>query len=262
MHTIIFDLETTGTDPAKDRILQYAFVRNGDEPMAGYVNPGQPIPAESTAIHGITDDMVSDSPPFAKIASKIAAYLDGCDAVAGFGCLRFDVPLLAEEFARANVSFDWSKIEIIDAGNIFKEMEGRKLSDAVRFYCGREHDGAHDAMVDVMATQAVLSAQLDRYPALKGKSLAELAAISRHNGPKLADPHGKLAWIGGRVCFNTHRNKGVPVQNEISYAQWMLRSDFPAATCDAIERELSRIEAQRVEAVECGGNDQSDGHPF
>lgn len=242
MKMVTIDFEATGVEPATDRIVQFALARDGHEPLSGLVNPGRPIPPESTLIHKITDAFVVNAMPFNRWAKRIAEYLDGCDAIVGFGCLRFDVPLLAEEMSRAEVPFDWNAFEIIDVGNLFKQMEPRGLSAAVRFYLGRSHDGAHDALADVLATQGVLSAQLDRYEALKGKTLTELAAISRHNGPRLADPHGKLVWIDRRICFNTHRNKGVPVEQEIGYAQWMLRSDFPAATRDVLERELERIE--------------------
>lgn len=258
MNTIILDLEATGAEAETARIIQIALVRNGDEPLVGYVNPGCPIPAEVSELTGIYDSTVAHAEPFTAWAPKVADYLLGCDAVVGFGCLHYDVPLLGYEFDRAGVRFDWSRIEIIDAGNIFKRMEPRKLSDAVRFYCGREHDGAHDALVDVIATRAVLEKQLERYDALKGKSLAELAAISRYDGPKVADmPYGKLAWIDGRLCFNTKKCKGVAIADDIGYARWMMRTNFPPLTLELLEQELERIDNDRQEAAE-----DSESHPM
>lgn len=251
MQTVVIDFEATGLEPETARIIQLAMIRNGDEPLVGYVNPECPIPAEVSELTGIHDSTVAAAEKFSVWAPKIADYLLGCDAIVGFGCLRYDVPLLGYEFDRAGVRFDWSRIEIIDAGNIYKKMEGRTLSDAVRFYCGREHSGAHDALVDVLETRSVLESQLERYDVLKGKSLAELAAISRYDGPKIADmPYGKLAWIDGRLCFNTQRNKGVPVANEVGYAHWMMNKDFPRITLELLEQEMDRINTERQVAAD------------
>ena len=167
---IFFDLETTGINIVKDRIVEISYVKvfpNGkEESKTLRINPGMPIPPESTAIHGITDEDVKDCPLFKDVAKTLAAQFEGCD-LAGFNSNRFDIPLLAEEFLRAGVNIDLSHRKFIDVQTIFHKMEQRTLSAAYKFYCGKSLENAHTASADTMATYEVLKAQLDKYPELE-----------------------------------------------------------------------------------------------
>ena len=167
---VFFDLETTGIDIVKDRIIEISYVKvfpNGkEESKTMRINPGMPIPPASTAIHGITDDDVKDCPLFKNVAKQLAAQIEGCD-LAGYNSNRFDIPLLAEEFLRAGVDIDLTRRKFIDVQTIFYKMEQRTLAAAYKFYCQKSLENAHTAAADTMATYEVLKAQLDRYPELK-----------------------------------------------------------------------------------------------
>ena len=162
-----FDLETTGIDVVKDRIVEISVLKvmpNGDETaITRRVNPGIPIPETATAVHHITDADVADKPHFSEIAKDIAQMLDDCD-IAGYNSNKFDVPLLAEEFSRENVNFDWSKRKFVDVHVLYLKKEPRTLSAAYKFYCEKDLEGAHAADADTYATYEVLQAQLDKYP--------------------------------------------------------------------------------------------------
>lgn len=236
-----FDLEATGVDPATDRITQIAIVSADlSERFETLVNPGRPIPAEVQEITKITDDMVAIAPPFEKIAQRISSQLAN-QTLVGFGCHRFDVPLLDAEFDRAGVTFDWSSVSIIDAGELFKILHPRSLAEALGYYCGRAHTNAHGAMADAQATRDVFLTMVGRYEATRSLLGPELDVLSRH-GKAMADPAGKLCIIDGRLCFATHRNRGVPVVDDVGYAEWMLRSDFPRSTKAMIQKELGTVE--------------------
>ena len=167
---VFFDLETTGINIVKDRIVEISFVKvypNGkEESKTRRINPEMPIPPESTAIHGITDEDVKDCPTFKEIAKSLAAQIEGCD-LAGYNSNRFDIPLLAEEFLRAGVDIDLNKRKFVDVQTIFHKMEQRTLAAAYKFYCDKSLENAHTAEADTMATYEVLKAQLDRYPELQ-----------------------------------------------------------------------------------------------
>ena len=164
------DLETTGINIVKDRIVEISYVKvfpNGkEETKTRRINPGMPIPPESTAIHGITDEDVKDCPTFKEIAKSLATQIEGCD-LAGYNSNRFDIPMLAEEFLRAGVDIDLNRRKFIDVQTIFHKMEQRTLSAAYKFYCNKSLENAHTAEADTLATYEVLKAQLDRYPELK-----------------------------------------------------------------------------------------------
>ena len=164
---VFFDLETTGINIVKDRIVEISFVKvhpNGkEECKTRRINPEMPIPPESTAIHGITDEDVKDCPTFKEIAKSLAAQIEGCD-LAGYNSNRFDIPLLVEEFLRAGVDIDLNKRKFVDVQTIFHKMEQRTLSAAYKFYCDKSLENAHTAEADTMATYEILKAQLDRYP--------------------------------------------------------------------------------------------------
>ena len=166
---VFFDLETTGINISRDRIVELSFLKvypNGEEEMKSKrVNPEMPIPPESTAIHGITDEDVKDCPTFKQIAKSLAAQIEGCD-LAGFNSNRFDVPVLAEEFLRAGIDFDMSKRKFVDVQIIYHKKEPRTLAAAYKFYCDKELVDAHSAEADTRATYEVLKSQLERYPDL------------------------------------------------------------------------------------------------
>lgn len=241
---VLIDLEATGTDPATDRVTSVALLRyDGAErdglPWAALVNPGRPIPTAVAELTGLTDATVADAPPFERIAQWVSDVVRDRPLV-GFGVAMFDVPLLAEEFERAGVDYRFGPV--IDAGVIFKKFERRTLAAAVKFYLGRELLHAHQATADALAAGQVLTAQLSRY-GLERESAAELAARSVMGDHPPADPAGKLTVIDGHVCFNTHRNRGVRVADDVGYAEWMLSRDFPLATCRVLRAELERIYA-------------------
>src|SRR5699024_1117405 len=165
-----FDLETTGINIASDRIVEISILKiypNGNkESHTWRVNPGIPIPAASTAIHGISDEDVADEPTFKELSGRIHALIKGCD-LGGFNSNRFDIPLLAEEMLRAEVDFNMKNVSSVDVQTIFHKQEKRTLEAAYKFYCDKELSNAHSAEADTNATYEVLKAQLERYPDLK-----------------------------------------------------------------------------------------------
>jgi len=229
------DLETTGINVAKDRIVEICIVKvspNGDEEVKTFrVNPGMPIPAQSSAIHGIKDEDVKDEPSFKELGKTIAKYLEGCD-LAGYNSNRFDFPLLAEEFLRADIDFDMKKRKFVDVQTIFHKMEQRTLTAAYRFYCNKELEGAHGAEADTKATYEVLKSQLDKYDNLEN-DIDYLAKFSSQN--KNADFAGFIIIDEkGIERFNFGKNKGKTVEEVLNaqpgYYGWVMNSDFPLYT--------------------------------
>ncbi len=232
---IFLDLETTGVDVSRDRIVEISLVKvlpGGDrEVKTRRVNPEMPIPAEATAIHGITDDDVKDAPPFRALARSLATYMEGCD-LGGYNSNRFDIPMLVEEFLRAGVDVDFKRRKFVDVQNIFHQKERRTLEAAYKFYCDRELEGAHSAEADVMATYEVLEAQLDRYPDLQN-DVAFLADYSARDN--CADYAGRVVYDEqGVEVFGFGKHKGRSVaevfRREPTYYTWMMDGDFPAYT--------------------------------
>ncbi|HBI81397.1 MAG TPA: DNA polymerase III subunit epsilon [Bacteroidales bacterium] len=232
---VVFDLETTGIDVAKDRIVEIAVLKvfpNGNrESKVRRVNPEIPIPPEATAVHGITDADVKDAPTFKAIAKSLANYIDGCD-FAGFNSNKFDLPLLAEEFLRAGVDIDLKKRKFIDVQTIFHKMEKRTLTAAYKFYLDKDLVNAHSAEADTLATFEILCAQLERYPELKNDIdfLAEFSSFNRN-----VDFAGRIIFDDkGVEIFNFGKHKGKPVVDvlraEPSYYSWMMNGDFPLHT--------------------------------
>ena len=232
---VVFDLETTGIDVAKDRIVEIAVLKvfpNGNrESKVRRVNPEIPIPPEATAVHGITDADVKDAPTFRAIAKSLANYIDGCD-FAGFNSNKFDLPLLAEEFLRAGVDIDLKKRKFIDVQTIFHKMEKRTLTAAYKFYLDKDLVNAHSAEADTLATFEILCAQLERYPELKNDIdfLAEFSSFNRN-----VDFAGRIILDDkGVEIFNFGKHKGKPVVDvlraEPSYYSWMMNGDFPLHT--------------------------------
>lgn len=232
---VFFDLETTGVDTSRDRIVEISTVKvfpNGDkEVKTRRLNPEMHIPEEATAVHGITDEDVANEPPFRAIAKSLAAYLEGCD-FGGFNSNKFDVPVLMEEFLRAGVNVDFKNRKFIDVQNIFHKMEQRTLEAAYRFYCDKTLENAHSAEADTMATYEVLMAQLDRYPELQN-DVSYLADFSARG--QSADYAGRILYNEkGEEVFGFGKYKGRSVaevfREEPSYYSWMMNGDFPLYT--------------------------------
>lgn len=238
---VFFDLETTGVNVFRDKIVEISYIKvlpSGAEKSATLrLNPGMPIPPESTAVHHITDDDVKNAPRFADVARELASVFADAD-IAGYNSNRFDVPLLMQEFANAGVTMEPGRHRFIDVQNIFHKMEQRTLVAAYRFYCGKELDGAHSANADTRATYEVLMAQLDRYPDLKN-DVAYLSEFSSMN--KNADLMGRIVYNEqGREVFNFGKFKGQEVakvfEREPSYYSWMMQGEFAEDTKQVITR--------------------------
>ena len=232
---VFFDLETTGVNINTDRIVEICYLKvhpNGNEESKTLrINPEMHIPEESSAIHGIYDADVADCPTFRMVAKNIARDIEGCD-LAGFNSNRFDIPLLAEEFLRADVDIDMTKRKFVDVQVIFHKMEQRTLSAAYKFYCGRTLEDAHTAEADTRATYEVLMAKLDRYPELQN-DMAFLAEISSYN--RNVDFAGRMVYDDkGVEVFNFGKYKGESVSEVLKrdpgYYSWILNSDFTLNT--------------------------------
>lgn len=231
---VCFDLETTGPDVVKDRIVSIAlsFLEPDGTRLDKYtlVNPGMPIPPEATKVHGITDEMVADAPRFAQIAKSIHAQIAGKD-LGGFNIKGFDIPLLAEEFARLDLALPLENIRVFDALGIFMNNERRRLQDAVKFYCGREITDAHNAAGDVESTIDVLGAQVAMYGLDTPEAIA-LHSRGKWEGEELVmqdlyDPAGKLyVDKDGDVCYAFGKAKDMKVKQESGFGGWMLKQDF------------------------------------
>ena len=233
---VFFDIESTGLNVASDRIVEICAVKvmpNGDEEIkTRRINPTIPISAEAQAAHGISNEDVKDCPTFREIAKSLAKWMEGCD-FAGYNSIKFDIPLLAEEFLRAGVDFDFRKRHLVDVQNIFHKMEQRTLSAAYKFYCQKDLENAHSAEADTLATYEILKGQLDRYPDTLENDVKMLAEFSTKT--KLVDYAGGIALNAEEVpVFNFGNHKGKPVEevftSEPSYYSWMMNGDFTLDT--------------------------------
>lgn len=199
--------------------------------MSTRINPEMPIPPKSTAIHGITDADVADAPVFREIAKKLIAFLEGTD-LAGYNAIKFDIPVLAEEFLRINMDFNFLKRKYIDVQVIFHKKEQRTLAAAYQFYCNKELENAHSSMADTQATFDVLKSQLDRYSDLEN-DVEKLAEFSSFNNN--VDFAGRIIYDeNGIEIFNFGKHKGKSVEKvfseDPSYYSWMMNADFPLYT--------------------------------
>ena len=266
---VIFDLETTGLDMVKDRIIQISYIKvypDGREERGNeLVNPEKPIEPIITQLTGISDEDVKDKPTFKQLGATLAEKFTGCD-FAGFNSNHFDIPLLAEEFLRAGIDFDFSKSKMIDAQTIFHKMERRNLAAAYKFYCGRKMEEdfeAHRADQDTEATYRVLMGELDKYAPganedpdkVLENDMTKLAEFSRTNNN--VDFAGRIVW--GEVkdrngnplldsdgnpklteVFNFGKHKGIPVADVLhidpGYYSWILAGDFTYNTKQVLTR--------------------------
>lgn len=238
---IFFDLETTGTDISKDRIVEICYIKvfpDGREvEFTKRINPGIHIPEAASAVHGIYDEDVKNAPLFKDVAREIANEFEGCD-IAGFNSNRFDLPLLAEEFLRAQVDIDLSRLKSIDVQVLYHKREPRTLSAAHKFYCGTEFDNAHSALTDTRATYNVLMAQLDHYDDMENDMDALAKESSFTNNVDFA---GRFVYdAAGRELFNFGKYKGMFVDEVLArdpgYYGWMMNGEFPLNTKQVLTR--------------------------
>lgn len=249
---LFFDIESTGLNVASDRIVEISIVKvspggpgqpNDVEVKTRRINPTIPITPGAQAVHGISDEDVKDCPTFKQVAKSLAQLMEGCD-IAGYNSLKFDIPMLAEEFLRAGVDFDFRKRKLVDVQNIFHKKEQRTLKAAYKFYCGQNLDNAHSAEADTMATYEVLEAQLDRYAHDEEDPLqndvAYLAKYSCQN--RFVDYAGRIVLNDDdEPVFNFGKHRGRRVVDvlakEPSYYSWMMDGDFTLDT----KQQLTRI---------------------
>lgn len=243
------DLETTGVNLATDRIVEIAIVKIlPDETRSvkrKLLNPEMPIPKAATDMHGITDEMVRQAPTFKQVAHELKQMLHGCD-IAGYNSNRFDIPLLVEEFLRAQVDFDMKGKKLIDAQKIFHQMEQRTLSAAYKFYCNKTLEGAHSAEADATATYEILQAQTLRYPVLGCTVDSILKAIGDE---VIVDFAHRLGIENGVEIFNFGKHKGRPVSEvlkaEPQYYDWMMKGNFPQHTKQKLTEIYTRARLKK-----------------
>ncbi|MFZ4100862.1 MAG: exonuclease domain-containing protein [Sphingobacterium thalpophilum] len=258
-----FDLETTGVNVASDRIVEISILKampDGSEDVKTLrINPGMPIPLESSLIHGIYDEDIRNERTFKQAGEELARFLDDCD-LAGYNSNRFDIPVLMEEFLRAGIDFDIENRHFVDVQNIFHQMEQRTLKAAYQFYCGKDIENAHSAEADIKATYEVLKAQIERYENQnwedkKGivsqpvqNNIEALHAFTNLNKP--VDFAARMVYNeDGVEVINFGKHKGRPVedvfQSEPSYYNWMLNGDFPLYTKRCLEKIWNRFNAKK-----------------
>lgn len=239
---IWLDCETTGTSVSKDRVIELAMVKTSHacvtvlDEKSVRINPGIPVPQAAIDVHGITDEMLKDCPPFKAYAKAVAEFCEGCD-LGTFNGNNFDLPLLAEEFARCGISWPEKGTAFVDACQIFHRKEERTVSAAVKFYCGHDHEGAHSGLADVKGTIEVYREQLSRYADLSGMSTEEIAKFCRPQ--ETIDLAGKI-YIDehGIARYNFGKDRDKSVKDNPGFAQWMLKQDFTTDTKNCLKRIL------------------------
>jgi DNA polymerase-3 subunit epsilon len=241
---VVFDLETTGTDVEKDKIVEISVLRilpdGSRETRTRRVNPERPIPPEASAVHGITDDDVRDSPNFKQLSRGLLDFLGDAD-LAGYNVSRFDIPLLNREFKECGLDLRAGDRMVLDAMTIYHRKEPRDLTAAVRFFLDRDHTGAHTAEADVEATADVLDAQLARYEDLP-RTVTELSAWARRVPANAVDGSGKFVWKDGEAVFGFGKHNGKSLRdvaaNAPDYLSWIVGSDFPQDARELVRRAL------------------------
>ncbi len=238
------DLETTGVNISLDRIVEIAIVKispDGTQQVKRkLINPLMPIPASSSAVHGITDEMVKDAPSFKQVANEVKQFIDNCD-LGGYNSNRFDIPMLIEEFLRAGLEFNIDGRKLVDVQKVFHMMEQRTLSAAYKFYCQKTLDGAHSAEVDATATWEVLEAQVEKYPQI-GNTVESIVKFTGEDD--IVDFARRFVKENGVEVFNFGKHKGKPVtqvlKEEPQYYDWMMKGDFPMNTKQKLTEILNR----------------------
>jgi DNA polymerase-3 subunit epsilon len=252
----VFDLETTGLQITKDRIVQIAIIKMQPDGQSvtfnELVNPEQDIPDEIAAIHGITNEMVVNAPTFKELAPRVIEFIGESD-LAGYNSNKFDIPVLSEELLRTGIDFDLGARHFVDVQNIFHKMEQRTLAAAYQFYCGKTIENAHNALYDTLATLEVLQAQTERYQDLSN-DIAGLAKFSTIGDNQRADYAGRLCYNEqNMLCYNFGKHKGKTIERvlkeEPGYYGWMLEADFPLHT-----KQLLRQEVERLKDAQLGTN--------
>ena len=249
-----FDLEATGTNVSTDRIVEISIVKvkpdGGQTIYTKQINPGIPIPLEASLIHGIYDKDVKNAPTFKDLAKDIHQFIGSAD-LAGFNVLKYDIPLLVEEFLRAGIDFDLDKRNLLDAQKIFFMMEKRNLTAAYKFYCNKTLENAHSAEADTLATLDVFRAQVERYAGeevedLQGNKLGvfenDMKKLHELINEKMVDLAGRFIFNSeGVEVFNFGKHKGKTIEQvlkeEPGYYDWMMRGDFPLDT----KRKLTQV---------------------
>ena len=259
-----FDIESTGTNVGSDRIVELSVIKlnpdQKEEVMTWRINPGMPIPLESSIVHGIYDEHIKDEPAFEALAASIAEFIGDSD-LAGYNSNKFDIPLLMEEFLRSGVQFELENRFFVDVQNIFHQMEQRTLKAAYKFYCDKQIINAHSAEADTRATMEVLLAQIEKY---EGKDWEDKAGkVSKHvvndvealhkftNLSRPLDFAGRMVYNEkGEEVFNFGKHKGKKIEDvfniEPSYYSWMMQGDFPLYTKRKLEEIYSRWNSKRM----------------
>ena len=251
---VVFDTETTGTNPRMDRIIEIACVKihpdGASEEWVRRFNPGMRIPPASTAIHRICDRDVASLPAFRESAVELAAFLEGCD-LAGYNMTGFDLPVLRNEFHRAGIVFDVTSRRLLDGQRIFFSREPRNLSAAARFYCEADHDGAHGALADARMTLRVLAGQLDRYADLP-RTVAELHELFCAGIDQDMDPEGRIRLINGEPTINFGRHRGRTLRalsrEEPGVLRWILKGDFSRFVKEIVDKFLPKEDVAKAAA--------------
>ncbi len=255
----VFDLETTGTNIATDRIVEISVIKvlpgGTHEVLNQRINPGMPIPRESTLIHGISDADVKDAPKFPAFAPALVEFIGNAD-LSGYNAIKFDIPLLVEEFLRAGIDFSTAGRHIVDVQNIFHRMEPRTLKAAYKFYCHKDLEMAHSAEADAMATYEILKAQLDFYNGQEYTDADGVTSLPIVNDMKALHDfsfYTRNVDLVGHIVFNDRQTevlnfgkyKGRPVEEvftkEPSYYDWMMKSQFPLSTKRVIQSIWKRM---------------------
>ena len=248
---VFFDIESTGTNPYRDRIVEIAVIKvmpdGSRQEVVRRINPSMPIPAGASAVHGIYDDDVKDAPTFDVVAQNLYNYLENCD-LAGYNIQGFDVPLLENEFKRVGLDLQTSTRKIVDAYNIFCKLYPRTLTAAYKFFCGKDLEGAHGAAADTAATFEVLMGELSRHPELP-RDVAELADFSDMTDPDAVDRNRRFKWSDGEVIVNFGKYAGRTLkdiaENEPGFLRWIIKSDFPDDVRSIAEKALVGIFPER-----------------
>lgn len=243
---VFFDLETTGLDVFKDRIVEISVLKlmpdGRTEVKTRRINPEMHISEEATAVHHITDDDVKDAPTFRQISKSLAGIFEGCD-IAGFNSTRFDIPMLNKEFERAKIDFNLEGRNLVDVQTIFHKKEPRNLVAAYRFYCGKDLEKAHSAEADIEATYEVLMAQLDKYDDVP----TDIVGLSEYSSyAKPVDNAGKLVYDNNNrevISFGKHKGKlaSEALKNDPGYYEWIQNGSFAQDTKDAFKRIYDSI---------------------